>query len=70
MLPACSTPPPTAQPVRPLVSSPCPPVSACRLPELAPKTNKQLAESLLQHRAALERCAAQIDSIRSCQRHD
>ncbi|WP_440029805.1 Rz1-like lysis system protein LysC [Chromobacterium amazonense] len=69
LLPACSTPP--ASPPRPLLIQPCPAVTACALPALAPKTNAQLADSWQQHRAALEACAAQIHHIIQCQqRHD
>ncbi|MGC0152681.1 Rz1-like lysis system protein LysC [Chromobacterium vaccinii] len=64
LLPACSTQP--AAP-RPLLTTRCPVVTACALPALAPTTNQQLADSWQQHRAALEDCAAQINSIIQCQ---
>ncbi|WP_422678986.1 Rz1-like lysis system protein LysC [Chromobacterium amazonense] len=67
LLSACSTPP--ASPPRPLLIQICPAVTACALPALAPKTNAQLADSWQQHRAALEACAAQINSIIHCQQN-
>ncbi|WP_425321321.1 Rz1-like lysis system protein LysC [Chromobacterium violaceum] len=71
LLPACSTPPAPPMPPRPLLTARCPAVTACPLPALAPTTNAQLADSWQQHRAALEYCAAQINSIIQCQqRHD
>ncbi|WP_420837270.1 Rz1-like lysis system protein LysC [Chromobacterium alkanivorans] len=69
LLPACSTPPkPQAiQPARPIVLQPCPPVVACQQPAGSPKTNRQLAQSLLETRQALETCAAQVDTVAACQ---
>ncbi|WP_434629430.1 Rz1-like lysis system protein LysC [Chromobacterium sp. CV08] len=71
LLPACSTPPAQPTPPRRLLTARCPAVTPCALPALAPATNAQLAASWQQHRAALEFCAAQINSILQCQqRHD
>ncbi|WP_222115842.1 Rz1-like lysis system protein LysC [Chromobacterium vaccinii] len=67
LLPACSTPPATPTPPPPLLTTRCPAVTACPLPALAPTNNGQLADSWQQHRAALEYCAAQINSIIQCQ---
>ncbi|WP_371926375.1 Rz1-like lysis system protein LysC [Chromobacterium sp. IIBBL 290-4] len=67
LLPACSTPP--AGHPQPLLTQRCPAVTACALPALTPKTNAQLADSWQQHRAALEACAAQINSIIHCQQN-
>ncbi|MGR2680033.1 Rz1-like lysis system protein LysC [Chromobacterium haemolyticum] len=67
LLPACSTPPASDPPPR--LIQPCPAVTACSLPALTPKTNAQLADSWQQHRAALESCAAQINSIIHCQQN-
>ncbi|MCL6262182.1 Rz1-like lysis system protein LysC [Craterilacuibacter sp. RT1T] len=59
MLPACST----TAPKQINVSSTCPAVTRCDLPATAPRTNAELAASMIENRAALARCAAQVDAI-------
>ncbi|WP_072242818.1 Rz1-like lysis system protein LysC [Gulbenkiania indica] len=70
LLNACSTLPQKAgiPPTRPIVTQPCAPVVTCRIPASSPKTNRHLAQSLLDTRAALEACAAQIDTQATCQK--
>ncbi|WP_420361528.1 Rz1-like lysis system protein LysC [Chromobacterium haemolyticum] len=70
LLPACSTPPKPVEipPARPIVTQTCAPVVACRIPASGPQTNRQLAQSLLNTRAALEACAIQIDTQLTCQK--
>ncbi|WP_220789486.1 Rz1-like lysis system protein LysC [Craterilacuibacter sinensis] len=68
-LPACSTTPPAVviPPAKPIVTQACAPVVACRIPANRPLVNRQLAQSLLDTRAALEACAIQVDTQLACQ---
>ncbi|MEO3990253.1 Rz1-like lysis system protein LysC [Pseudocitrobacter cyperus] len=50
-----------------IVYNACPKVSLCPMPGSDPRTNGDLSADIRQLESALERCALQVESIKSCQ---
>lgn len=62
---ACTDAPPVPQPVT--VLNACPRVSLCAMPGSDPLTNGDLSADIRQLETALERCALQVETIKTCQ---